>query len=160
MPDYGDLHRSTMQLIISKPAITLPEYLTEFNDYCVETKIPETRFGNCLSAAGFDRMAFDINEKFTELGSHLKIKKHVMKEEDNKAYWVMVNIADDKMFLKATSLKPWQMNLFKQIVHLHAKRNSGTRAKKPKYLTTAEIHGLVKTSGVSRVNRGDVVKLL
>lgn len=144
MVTYSDHHRFVLQLFVSKPAVTLPEFLGDFNDFCIGHNIPEPTYAGYLSLQGMEQMVLEINEELIKYHSYLRIRKKQMVEEKNMVYWVLVNTIDTSLqdllldidsvqqagtklseerlnkclASYATEYKLWQLELFKAILKL------------------------------------------
>lgn len=137
---YSDLHRYTIRMLFRNPAIGLIDFVENLKEYCRRKEVNEDKYNSYFSEQGLDKLTFEINGQFVEFNCQLRIKKHIMIEEDNKLYWVLVNAEDNGLNTLATKLKPWESLLFKKLVEATAiDRFESEKPNKTVYFPTAKI---------------------
>lgn len=156
---YGDIHRFTLKLFLSCPAMTLPKFINDLNDFCVRHEMQEVIYGSYLSLQGFDRIVFEINEELVKLGCYVRIKKYKMKEENNQIYWVLVNSVDDSLTTLATKLTTNQTVLFKNILEVFVKEEQEQTEEGALYLPFAKIKNVAKQNKIN-LNHNELLDIV
>ncbi|KAH7977004.1 hypothetical protein HPB52_022814 [Rhipicephalus sanguineus] len=119
MTVHGDLHRTFIQIVLSRKILPLTEF-EELVRYC-QTKcdVPCIPAGNLQALAKF---VSDVNNRLSPF--HMRIKSGVS-EEDGSHFYALVNIRDDALSKCATKFSGNEMKFFKKLVLKIAESNCG-----------------------------------
>mmetsp|Transcript_23348 Transcript_23348/g.28775 ORF Transcript_23348/g.28775 Transcript_23348/m.28775 type:complete len:265 (-) Transcript_23348:1346-2140(-) len=108
---YGDYHRHCLQLFLRETAIDLEDFKKHLREYESNENL---NLSDYSSHDGFDMLVGEINNHLNKYTMQLRVRKRTAVELDGKTYWVLVNTKSDPVAQQATTLKEWQVRLFKQ----------------------------------------------
>lgn len=115
----ADLHRTFIQIVLSRKILPLTEF-EELVRYCQQKcGVPCIAAGNLQALAKF---VSEVNSKLSPF--HMRIKSGVS-EEDGSHFYALVNIRDDVLSKCATKFSGNEIKFFKKLVIKIAESNSG-----------------------------------
>ncbi|KAH7985800.1 hypothetical protein HPB51_026755 [Rhipicephalus microplus] len=119
MAVHGDLHRTFIQIVLSRKILPLTEF-EELVRYCQRKfDVPLNPEGNLQALAKF---VSDVNNRLSPF--HMRLKSGVS-EEDGSHFYALVNIRDDALSKCATKFSGNEMKFFKKLVLKIAESNCG-----------------------------------
>ncbi|XP_050032065.1 non-structural maintenance of chromosomes element 1 homolog [Dermacentor andersoni] len=119
MTVYGDLHRTFLQVMMSRKLLPLPEF-EELVRHChSKCDVPCIEVSNPQALAKFVSV---LNNKLSPF--HMRIKGGVS-EEDGSHFYALVNMRDDALSKCATKFPGNELKFFKKLVLKIAASNCG-----------------------------------